>query len=209
MKIKLFFYVFLLFLLLCFYSCVTYFNPNSTIKNTSFSLISPNEEDWCYGREAISVEKDYEFKTGERIWLERGWAGGNWQSPNYPIKNILIIRDSIIETFNSEELVRTRLNEIAMVKVKHIVDSLLNLPSNVNNFHYPSNDDNNSDYPQFAYNHLYGDREKLVMGQYYIYLPKYYNEYNSYYLFIYEEFPADSLGNELTSIIKNFKCTED
>ena len=209
---KLFYCIIFLFLFLCFYSCVTYFNPNSIIKRSVFSLISPNEEDWSFGKEFTSVEKDYELKTGERIWLERGWAGGIWQSPNYPIKNILIIRDSIIDNFDSEEMVRTRLNEIVKVEVKDIVDSLLNLPSNVENFHYLPSDDNTSDYLQYAYNNRYGfeyDRENSVIGQYYIYLPKYFEEYKSYYLFIYQEFPSDSLENELNGIIEKFKCIED
>ena len=50
-------------------------------------------------------------------------------------------------------MVQTSLNEIASVEVKDIVDSLLNLPSNVKNFGSTSQVMTMyRDYPQFAYN---------------------------------------------------------
>ena len=40
-------------------------------------------------------QKDYYLKTGEKIWLKKGTIGGNWQPRDFPIKNILILRETI------------------------------------------------------------------------------------------------------------------
>lgn len=201
----------LIFLSLILISCVSSQSPNTLLSSQSFSLTSPNEEGWSLGQEWKSREKDYYLKTGERIWLKRGTIGGNWQLRDFPIKNILILRETISDTIVNEERLRTRLNEIAKVEVKRMVDSLITIPSDVENFHYlPSND---KDYFQFSYKHIYGlhhlSEPDTGIGQYYVYLPKYYNENKSYYLFIYDEFPYRALGPEVMFIVERFKCIED
>ena len=194
-------------------SCVSSLPPDSLVSSKSFSLTSPNEEDWYLGQEWKSREKDYYLKTGERIWLKRGTIGGNWQPRDFPIINILILRDTIPDTIVNEERLRTRLNEIAKVEVKRIVDSLITIPSNVENFHYLPSNENDKYYFQFSYKHVYGlhhlSEPDTGIGQYYVYLPKYYNKNKSYYLFIYDEFPYRSLGPEVMFIVERFKCIED
>lgn len=203
----------LIFLSVILISCVTAVPPDSLVSSQSFSLISPNEEGWFMGREPTSVEKEYELKTGERIWLSRGTIGGNWQSRDFPIIDILILRDTIPDTIVDEEMLRARLNEIAKVEVKRIVDSLMNLPSNVENFYYLPSNENDKDYYQFSYKRVYGilhlSEPDTGIGQYYVYLPKYYNKNKSYYLFIYDEFPYRSLGSEVMFLVSRFKCIED
>ena len=110
-------------------------------------------------------------------------------------------------------MLRARLNEIAKFEVKRIFDSLITIPSNVENFHYIPSNDSDKDYLQFSYKHIYGiyhlSEPDTGIGQYYVFLPKYYYEYKIYYLFIYDEFPYKSLGNEVMLFVEKFKCVED
>ena len=207
MKTKIVLSLLLAFVLLILCSCVSYLPPNSTVSSKSFSLISPNEQDWKFAEQYPSI-RGYEYKTGELIWLHKGTTPGNWQSAEYPLKTILIIRDTILNTALDREILRTELNDIATVKVKNIVDSLFLWAGSLRNFRYDSLKVMRNNYNQYYYG-VSWQPDSVGIGQYYMYLPKYYNEYKSYYLFIYDEFPAESLGNELTGIIERFNCVED
>ena len=47
------------------------------------------------------------------------------------------------------------------------------------------------------------------VGQYFIYFPKFYKEWNSYYLFIYDEYPLNHSNKKNISISKKAEITKD
>ena len=190
-------------------SCISDLQPNSLVTHLYFSLTSPNEQEWKFIQLEETPYIKYEYKTGESIWLSRGHVGGNWQLPDYPHKQVLILRKTIPDSILNEKMLRTGLNEIAMVEVKKIVDSLLYYPGCIQHFDYHLFNDNDKDYYQYFHSVCFVAPGTLAMSLYYVYLPKLYHEYKSYYLFIYDELPYQHLGNGLISFVEKFKCIED
>jgi hypothetical protein len=191
---------------LSFYSCTSHLSPYSPIFREHFSFISPGEEEWIL-TDQNSFVREYKYETGELIWMKKGSPGGAMTTSDYPIQCILILRDTLLHTDMDSIKIISELDDIVKVKVNHVVDSLIHWAPSMYNFHYDSLN-NRNDYLNYFYS-ISWERDTVGTGQYYAYLPKFYREYKCYYLFIYNEFPARSLGNELTGIIKNFKCIED
>lgn len=237
------------FLFLFLYSCASSLPPNSFIANQYFSITSPNEEAW-------NVIEENESKTSGIILLQKGHGPGNLSAADYPIKSILIIRRKIPDSLVIERSMQVGLNEIVRKEVDKTLSSFdsRNKPC-IDQIVYESNDAQGKQYYNFTYtvyfpydssdpstppipNH---DKGKITLGrgigQYFTYLPKFYKEWNSYYLFIYDEYPEvkqdknkllpdESVGRinnsrdiktdnvilmpgELSELTIAFKCIED
>jgi hypothetical protein len=171
------------------------------------------------------LNQDSEFKAGERIWLHKGFLGGGMFAADYPIEDVLVLRktipDSIVDL--DEKMLRSRLDEIVLAEVKKVVDSLWSRDI-VKNFycHYFIEEDD--EYSQFHYSVYWTDVMIYTegatpdtvecyfgdgIGQFEIYLPKYYNEYKSYYIIIYNLFLRQVLNNKLGSWVREIECIED
>jgi hypothetical protein len=167
-------------------SCSPSIPPNSSLSMQYFSITSPNEDGWTLLQES-------EPRTAESIWLQRGHGARDLSSADYPIKTMMILRKTITDTILDEKMLRIRLNKITMDEVKKIIDNLSNRFS-IENFYFHSfsfNDNYKYYYPfyymvYFRSDHPLGQYETYAnvylgdgFGHYYIYLPKFYNEYKS------------------------------
>ncbi len=195
----------------------SYLSGESPIQSKYFSITIPYES-WV-------LNQDNEYQAGERIWLHKGLFGSSMFAYDYPIKDVFVLRktipDSLVDL--NEKMLRSRLDEIVLVEVKKIVDSLWSRDI-VKNFycHYFKEED--YEYNQFHYSvywtevsiytegatpdtvkNYYGDG----IGQYAIYLPESYNKYKSYYLFIYNLFLWQNLHNSLGHWVRSIECIED
>ena len=150
------------------------------------------------------LNQDSEFKAGERIWLHKGFLGGGMLGADYPIKDVLVLRKTIPDSVMdmNEKMFSNRLNEIALFEVKKGVDSLWS-GDILKNFYCHYFEEEDDEYNQFHYSVYWTDVMIYTegatpdtvecyfgdgIGQFEIYLPKYYNEYKSYYIIIYNLF---------------------
>ena len=171
------------------------------------------------------LKQDSKYKAGERIWLHKGFFGGGMFTPDYPIKDVFVLRktipDSIVDM--DKKMLSDRLNGIAILEVKKIVDSLWSRDI-VKNFycHYFKEED--YEYNQFHYSVYWTEIQLYTEGaipdtveyyfgdgicQYAIYLPESYNKYKSYYLFIYNVFLWQNLHNSIGHWVNSIECIED
>ena len=158
--------------------------------------------------------------------LQKGHGPGNLSKSDYPIKTLIIQRRKIQDDTIDIEMLRDKLYENVQSDIKifvhdlsqrfylddfqsHLVKSkdelFYQFTYNVS-FHFDSLDPNTPPIPNL-------DKEKIPMGngigQYYIYFPKFYKEWNFYYLFIYDEYPLDYSNEKNISISKKAEITKD
>lgn len=228
-------------------SCTALLPQNTFIRSQYFSITTPGEKDWY-------EIKDNDLGSKEFLCLQKGHGPGNLSKSDYPIKTLIIQRRKIQDDTNDVEKLRAKLYINAQSDIKIFVHYLsqrfflddfhcdhikskdkLFYQFNYNvSFHFDSLDPNTPSIPNL-------DKEKIPLGkgigQYYIYFPKFYKEWNSYYLFIYDEYSLnyskeknisiskkaeiikDSIKSiseidteikfELTDFIKGFSCVED
>jgi hypothetical protein len=229
------------------FSCSSSLSQNTYLNSQYFSLTTPNEEDW-------DEIKNNDSENNESIWLQKGHGPGNLSEAEYPIKTLLIQRRAIQEITSNNELLISNLYELVQSDIKVFIDALsqrfyvdefleISFYSDElflyqftynNSFPFDSTDPNAPPIPNL-------NQEKIPLGngigQYYIYLPKLYKEWNSYYLFLFDRYPAadskkqeitfpddvdiikDStkvkkevsieIAKELSDLIKSFSCIED
>ena len=202
-------------LLYTLHSCVSFLPPSSTISTLHFSLVSPDEERW-------SESTDCETGKEESICLEKGTRGSSSsmffdRAPEYPIQKFLVIRNRIRITTSDKEKLLVTINEVVrdeMLKVLNKYDST---------YSFLSNNENEKDYYRFCWRKpsspdKYWHYHAGGIGEYYIYLPQYYNKYQCYYLFQYkitdnwwteDKFTPQYISDGLIKLVKYFRCIED
>jgi hypothetical protein len=132
----------------------------------------------------------------------------------------MIFRKIIPDSILSDEMLGTKINEIAIDEVKTILDSMWNgyyvrySGHKVENFYYHQYSDKLYASNQYHYKVCYRsdtfeDYFGDGIGQFEVYLPENYNEYKTYYLFVYDIFLWNGKTEELRNIIDDFKCMED
>lgn len=238
---------FITIIMFTLFSCASSLPPNSSFKSQYFKMTTPAEEDW-------DEIKNNDSENNESIWLQKGHGPGNLSEAKYPIKTVLIQRRAIQEITSNKEQLISNLYELAQSDIKVFIDALSqrfyldeflqnSFYSNElflyqftynNSFPFDSTDPNTPPIPNL-------NQEKIPLGngigQYYIYLPKFYKEWKSYYLFLFDRYPAtdskkqeitfpddvdiikDSskvkkevsieIAKELSELIKGFSCIED
>ena len=171
------------------------------------------------------LKQDNEYKAGERIWLHKGFFGGGMFAPDYPIKDVFVLRKTISDSMLDldEKMLKIKLDKIAIVEVKNIVDSLWSWAI-VKNFYYHTFKENDTEYKQVHYSVIRTEEQIYTEGaipdtveyyfgdgicQYDIYLPESYNKYKSYYLFIYNVFLWQDLQNSIGHWVRSIECIED
>jgi hypothetical protein len=169
------------------------------------------------------LKQDSEYKAGERIWLHNGFFGSSMFPADYPIIDILVLRNTIPDSIVDEKMLSNRLNEMALIEVKKIVDSVWSRYI-VKNFYYHHFKEKNAEYYQLHYSVYWTEEQIYTEGaipdtveyyfgdgicQYAIYLPESYNKYKSYYLFIYNVFLWQNLHNSIGHWVNSIECIED
>ena len=234
-------------LLFTLFSCASSLPPNTSFKSQYFRITTPAEEDW-------DEIKNNDSGKIEDLWLQKGRGPGNLSEADYPIKTLLVQRRTIQEITSNKEQLISNLYELVQSEIKVIIEALeqrfyldefleISFYSNElvlyqftynNSFPFDSTDPNTPPIPNL-------NQEKIPLGngtgQYYIYLPKFYKEWNSYYLFLFDRYPAadlkkqeitfpDDVGiikdstkvkkevsieiaKELSDLIKSFSCLAD
>ncbi len=202
-------------LLYTFYSCQSFLPPNSTISTEYFSVVSPDEEDW-------SISTDCETGKVESICLEKGSTGGMlYRKVEYPLQKYQIVRKRISVTTVDKNILLATINEVVRDEILKRLNNYVpggeapeSLGEVIPIWRFFSNNINEKDYYRF------GCGGHGCLGEYYIYLPKEYDEYQCYYLFQYkmtniftsgreDEYTSQYISDKLLSFVKNFKCIED
>jgi hypothetical protein len=207
-KINLSHYV-LIYLSFILISCASSLPPNSLISSKYFDLTSPNENGWNSSSEIQSNPRD-------SIYLQKGHGPGNLSSADFPIKTLIIMRKSILDSALEVEELKSKLYQYGMAEIKEIVGKL-GQRFYINQFLSNPLYFNDKLLCQFTYNvSFFFDSSGIPtstpasmkhnvnlgsgVGQFYIYLPKFYKEWNSYYLFLYDQYPEiDSIDEGLSS----------
>ncbi len=212
---KIFTICFITILIFMMLSCAASLPPNSYIRSQYFSITTPCEKDW-------NEIKGNNLENDEIIWLQKGHGPGNLSKAEHPIKTLFIQRRTIQDNIDNTELLNATLYDNVQSDIKIFVDDLsgrfdlddfqcnpikskdqliYHFTYNVS-IHFDSLDPNTPRIP-----------EKIPMGtgigQYYIYLPKFYKEWNSYYLFIYDEYPLNHSNEKNLNISKKAEITKD
>ena len=192
-------------------------SPGDSVQSQYFNINIPFER-WI-------LVQDSEYNTGTRIGLHKGFLGGGMFVPDYPIKDVFVLRKTIPDSMLDldKKILRIRLDEIAIVEVKNTVDSLWSWAI-VKNFYYHTFKENDYEYKQVHYSVLRTQEQIYTKGaipdtveyyfgdgicQYDIYLPESYNKYKSYYLFIYNVFLWQDLQNSIGHWVRSIECIED
>jgi hypothetical protein len=216
---KIFSICFIIILLFIILSCAASLPPNTFIRSQYFSIATPVEKDW-------DEIKGNDLENKEFICLQKGHGPGNLSESDYPIKTLIIHRRKIQDDTDDIELLKARLYKNAQSDIKMFVGDLsqrfflddfqchpikskdkliYHFTYNVS-IHFDSLDPDTPPIPNF-------DKEKIPLGngigQYYIYFPKFYKEWNSYYLFIYDEYPLEYSSENNIGISKKEEITKD
>lgn len=195
-------------------SCSSSLPTNSPISSEYFSMASPKETGW-------TLKQKNDSKTSESIWLQKGHGPGNLSSADYPIKTMLILRKTIPDFIIGENMLESKLYELAQGEVENIIKSFdLRIGFFVDLIVYEVIKSNEKLFVKYSYRVSFPidssgslisipnqmtDRIFLGngIGQYNIYLPKFFKEWKSYYLLIYDEFPESEPNEEsITKAIK-------
>ena len=201
------FKIFLIFLFpLALISCSSALPPKSLISTPYFEIISPEREKW--------YEKDkwyLDSETDNSIELSRGSFGGELTAVDLPVKHIVILRRTIKDYTDDEELLKDRIKEEVLNKTKELINNFTyGYGYDDKDFNIEFMSHNGNDYYSIVYKNHYNDRRCLAQS--YIYIPKYSKTWGIYYLFFYHEHPGELYGRpspELDETLKGFKCIED
>ena len=89
------------------------YHIGDSIQSQYFNINIPFAKGWI-------LVQDSEYNTGTRIALHKGFFGGGMFAPDYPIKDVFVLRKTISDSMLDldEKMLKIKLDEIAIVEVK-------------------------------------------------------------------------------------------